>query len=150
MKTFHFNTSHTINSPLSQVFDFFSRAENLEKLTPDWLNFKILTPLPIAMEQGTLIDYQIRMMGFAMNWKTEITAWEPQIRFIDTQIKGPYRRWVHEHRFEERDGRTIMHDSVEYAIPGGFISGFINKFFIRPRIKSIFFYREQIINSLFP
>ena len=149
MKIFHFNTEHTVNRTLDQVFEFFSRAENLEKITPEWLNFKILTPLPITMEQDTLIDYQIKMMGLAMTWKTGITTWEPQIRFVDTQLKGPYRRWIHEHRFEAADGRTIMYDSVEYAIPAGFLSGLINKFFVEPRIQSIFSHRKQIIDQLF-
>ena len=150
MKIFHFKTKQTVNRPLDQVFEFFSRAENLEKITPEWLNFKILTPLPITMEQGTLIDYQIKMMGLAMTWKTGITTWEPQVRFVDTQLKGPYRRWIHEHRFEEADGRTIMYDSVEYAIPAWFLSGVINKFFVGPHIESIFFHRKQIIDQLFP
>ena len=149
MKTFQFKSRQEIGRTREEVFDFFSRAENLEKMTPDWLNFKILTASPIVMNEGTLINYRIRLLGIPLNWKTEITAWDPPFRFVDTQLKGPYRQWIHEHRFEEINGVTIMHDSVEYSFAGGPLSGIMNKYLIRPRINAIFRFRQQIIDTIF-
>ena len=94
-----------INKPLSEVFEFFSNAENLNKITPPDMQFKILTPLPIIIKKGTLIDYKIKVNGIPFNWQTEISEWEPNKRFVDKQLKGPYRVWIHEHTFEEKDGK---------------------------------------------
>jgi ligand-binding SRPBCC domain-containing protein len=94
-------------APLSEVFPFFADAYNLERITPSFLSFKVLTPAPIEMRPGTLIDYRLRVRGAPLRWRSEITAWEPPYRFVDEQRRGPYRAWIHEHRFEERDGRTI-------------------------------------------
>ena len=84
----------------NEVFEFFSVASNLNRLTPGWLKFKILTPGPIEMKVGAIIDYQIVLKGIRMAWKTEITVWSPGIQFVDEQIRGPYKQWVHTHRFE--------------------------------------------------
>ena len=94
-------------APLESVFAFFSDAANLELLTPGWLHFRILSPLPLAMAVGTRIDYRLRLRGVPIRWQSEITAWEPPCRFVDEQRRGPYRVWIHEHRFaeEHREGR---------------------------------------------
>ena len=138
-----------INKPLSEVFEFFSNAENLNKITPPDMQFKILTPLPIIIKKGTLIDYKIKVNGIPFNWQTEITEWEPNKRFIDKQLKGPYRVWIHEHTFEEKDGKTIMNDHVQFLSPGWFLEPIINKLFIEKKVKGIFAYREKILTNLF-
>ncbi len=146
----HFLTTTTvINKPLSEVFEFFSNAENLNKITPPDMQFKILTPLPIIIKKGTLIDYKIKVNGIPFNWQTEITEWEPNKRFIDKQLKGPYRVWIHEHTFEEKDGKTIMNDHVQFLSPGWFLEPIINKLFIEKKVKGIFAYREKILTNLF-
>jgi ligand-binding SRPBCC domain-containing protein len=146
----HFLTTTTvINKPLSEVFEFFSNAENLNKITPPDMQFKILTPLPIIIKKGTLINYKIKVNGIPFNWQTEITEWEPNKRFIDKQLKGPYRVWIHEHTFEEKDGKTIMNDHVQFLSPGWFLEPIINKLFIEKKVKGIFAYREKILTNLF-
>jgi len=146
----HFLTTTTvINKPLSEVFEFFSNAENLNKITPPDMQFKILTPLPIIIKKGTLIDYKIKVNGIPLNWQTEITEFEVNKRFIDKQLKGPYRVWIHEHTFEEKDGKTIMNDHVQFLSPGWFLEPIINKLFIEKKVKGIFAYREKILTNLF-
>lgn len=126
--------------PLIEVFEFFSNAANLQRITPDWVNFQVKTPTPIEVQKGTLIDYTIRMYGIPMPWRTLIDAWEPPYRFVDIQLRGPYRTWHHEHLFEERDGGTLVKDLVDYAVPGGAV---IEWLIVRRDVKRIFEYRTQ-------
>src|SRR5207244_42295 len=95
-----------ISRPVAEIFGFFSDPQRLKDLTPAWLHFRILTPPPIAMQVGAIIEYQIRLYGLPVRWQTEITVWEPPRRFVDLQRRGPYRHWVHEHVFEEVDNGT--------------------------------------------
>jgi ligand-binding SRPBCC domain-containing protein len=146
---FNFTAEQRIKRPIDEVFSFFSKAENLELITPPWLNFQILTPLPIEMKTGTLIDYKIGLYGIPLKWKTEITRWQPPFGFIDTQLKGPYSVWIHQHLFKEHNGVTIMTDSVDYDIPGWFLKPWLNKFFISQQVEAIFAYRKKVINTYF-
>jgi len=109
------------------VFPFFAEARNLETLTPPWLKFEVLTPAPIVMRPGTLIDYRIRVHGLPIRWRTEITAWDPPHRFVDVQLHGPYTLWHHTHTFEERDGGTLCLDHVRYCRARG-----ANQLAVRP------------------
>ncbi|HMS66284.1 MAG TPA: SRPBCC family protein [Ignavibacteria bacterium] len=131
------------------LFDFFSKAENLNKITPPILGFKIITPLPVKMNKGSIIDYKIKLNGFPFNWKTEITKWDPPYLFEDTQIKGPYKMWIHEHRFEERDGNTLMTDTVKYLSPGGIFEFIPHNLIVKKKVGYIFDYREKIFNEIF-
>lgn len=100
MKEFLLETQQLISKPREEVFEFFSNAENLEFLTPDFLNFNILTKLPIKMQEGTEIEYKLKLYGVPIKWKSLITSWNPFESFVDEQIKGPYAKWVHTHIFE--------------------------------------------------
>ncbi len=122
-----------------EVFAFFSDARNLQAITPDWLNFEVATTGSIQMRPGTIIDYRLRLHGIPLRWKTEITAWEPPHRFVDEQRRGPYKLWVHEHRFEPREGGTLTTDVVRYAVPGGKL---IDWLFVRRDVQRIFEYRR--------
>ena len=102
-----------------EIFPFFSRAENLDELTPPWLHFTIQTELPVELREGALIDYRLRIRLMPVRWRSKITVWEPPHRFVDEQVRGPYRRWAHEHTFVEGDGGTLVRDKVEYAVVGG-------------------------------
>lgn len=146
MKTFTLERSTFLPHPIDRVFGFFAEAKNLESLTPPLLKFRILTPRPIDMREGTLIDYQLRVHGIPLRWRSEITAWDPPHRFIDQQLRGPYRRWVHEHRFEAVDGGTRVDDQVQYAVLGGSL---IQRIFVAPDLKRIFAYRQEHLPSLF-
>ncbi len=147
----HVLTTQTkLHASLEEVFAFFSRAENLNQVTPPELHFKILTPLPLEMKVGTIIDYQIRLSGIPFHWRTLITAWEPPYRFVDQQMKGPYKLWHHEHTFEQKDGYVLMTDCVHFLSPGWFLEPIINNLLVEPRVKGIFSYREERFKDIFP
>jgi len=101
------------------VFDLFADAFKLENLTPPFLRFRVVTPKPIDMRLGRLIDYRMRLHGMPIRWRTEITEWEPPFRFEDSQVRGPYSMWIHSHTFEESGGGTLVRDVVRYSVPGG-------------------------------
>ncbi|MGV3774899.1 MAG: SRPBCC family protein [Verrucomicrobiales bacterium] len=122
------------------VFEFFSNAGNLEKLTPNWLNFRILTPCPIEMKRGALIQYRIRYKIFPLRWTTRITEWNPPYRFVDEQLKGPYRQWMHEHDFVEQNGGTLVKDKITYSVWGGRL---VNKLIVQKDVEQIFAYRRE-------
>lgn len=137
---------------IGEVFDFFADAGNLNQLTPPSLNFRILTPPPIAMHEGTLIDYSIRLRGIPMRWRTRISVWQPGRRFVDEQLRGPYALWHHEHTFEARDGGTLVRDRVTYCpalawAPG---AGWVHRGFVQPELRRIFTYRREQMTRLFP
>ena len=145
-----FQTETVIPAPRDAVFSFFSDASNLSRLTPTSLDFQILTPSPIAMNEGTLIDYRIKLRGFPMRWRTRITRWNPPFEFADEQLKGPYRIWLHHHTFEDiGDGRTLMRDEVRYALPLPPF-GEIGLPFVRAEIAGIFKFRTEAILNFFP
>jgi len=148
-KTYILKRQVNIEQPLQKVFDFFSKAQNLEILTPNWLKFKILTHPPIEMKKGALIDYQIKLFGLPMNWKTEISEWQPPHFFIDTQLKGPYTKWVHKHHFKEVENGTEITDIVNYQLPGGLLAPAAHSLIVKHQLKSIFDFRTRIIKEYF-
>lgn len=131
--------------PLDEVFQFFSDATNLQALTPPWLHFRILTPAPIAMHVGTLIDYRIRLHGIPISWQSEITDWSPPRQFVDEQRRGPYRRWVHQHTFGAEGIGTRVSDHVEFEVPFGWLSG---RFVLRD-VEKIFAFRREVLVQRF-
>ena len=138
-----------IPAPREEVFAFFSDAANLDRLTPPWLHFRILTPPPIRMEAGARIRYRLRVHGLPIGWLTEITRWEPPRMFEDTQLRGPYRKWIHQHRFEEASGGTLMTDRVEYLSRGWILAPLVHRLFVRPDVATIFAYRNECLGRIF-
>jgi ligand-binding SRPBCC domain-containing protein len=147
MKEFILEAELWLPRPLDEVFAFFSDANNLETITPSWLNFEVITPGPIIMRPGTLIDYRIRIHGFPVRWRTEITRWQPPHQFVDEQLRGPYKLWHHTHTFAERDGKTWCADRVRYFPRGGAL---MNRLFVRRDVEKIFAYRARRLQELFP
>jgi ligand-binding SRPBCC domain-containing protein len=131
---------------LDTTFRFFADAGNLQRLTPPWLDFAILTPQPITMAPGTLIDYRIRVHGVPVRWRTEIAEWQPPYRFVDQQWKGPYWSWHHTHTFTSADGGTLVEDTVRYRPLGG---GLVHRLFVRRDLERIFSFRQQEILAAF-
>jgi ligand-binding SRPBCC domain-containing protein len=146
MKSFTLTTSIWLPASLEHVFEFFSRAENLERLTPTFLRFRILTRPPVTLRQGTIIDYRISLHGIPVSWQSEITDWNPPHRFVDEQRRGPYRMWKHVHEFEPDDEGTRVTDRVEYATWGGTI---VNTLFVAPDLRRIFAYRHSTLIAHF-
>lgn len=146
-------TEFTLNFELwlprsrDEVFPFFSEARNLEELTPSWLKFEVVTPEPIVMRVGTLIDYRIKIHGLPIRWRTEITDWSPPHQFVDTQLWGPYTLWHHTHTFTEQDGGTLCCDIVRYRPRGGSL---INWLFVRHDVERIFRFRQARLLQIFP
>jgi ligand-binding SRPBCC domain-containing protein len=141
-----FKTELWLPLPPVELFPFFGDAANLDAMTPPWLNFRILTPLPIVLREGTLIDYRLRVHGLPLHWRTRISAWQPPHRFVDEQHRGPYRRWIHEHTFEPRDGGTLARDVVRYAVPFDML---LHRWFIQPDIERIFEFRAAELKRRF-
>jgi ligand-binding SRPBCC domain-containing protein len=136
--------------PPDEVFAFFSDAGNLEAITPPSLRFEIVTPRPIAMRAGTLIEYRLRLRGLRLGWLTRIEAWEPGVRFVDRQLRGPYALWHHTHEFEATaDGGTLMRDTVRYALPLGPAGALAHALFVRRDLQRIFdFRRDEVARRL--
>jgi ligand-binding SRPBCC domain-containing protein len=134
---------------LDEIFNFFSRAENLDQVTPDDLDFSILTPMPINMKVGTLIDYRIKLMKVPFFWRTMISDWEPPYRFVDQQLEGPYVFWHHEHTFEQRDGYVLMTDRVHYLSPGWIFEPLVDSLFVRPQLNKMWAFRSKRFDELF-
>ncbi|MFM8810404.1 MAG: SRPBCC family protein [Chthoniobacterales bacterium] len=132
--------------PPDELFPFFADAGNLDAITPPWLHFRIVTPRPIEMRAGALIDYKLRVRGVPLRWRTLIREWNPPHSFVDEQIRGPYRQWVHRHTFEPKDGGTLARDIVHYAVPFDFIA---HRLLVRPDIEKIFAYRQEALRKKF-
>ena len=146
MRTYQLQTSLWLPQPREQIFAFFFDPKNLEKITPRWLRFEILSPTELAVGRGTRIDYRLRVRGLPIRWQSEITVWEPPARFVDQQTRGPYQVWIHEHTFSEHEGGTIAGDNVVYAVPGGKL---VQKLFVAPDLDRIFHYRHEVLRNIF-
>ena len=149
MAQYIFTASQTIARPRDEVFDFFSRAENLERITPPELGFSIITPTPITIEKGTLLDYRISLYGVPLSWQSEITVWDPPNEFADEQRVGPYKQWIHRHTFTEIDAaNTLMEDEVRYRLPLEPL-GDLGQFLVERQLQNIFDFRRTTVEDLF-
>lgn len=146
MKPASVTTEQLLPRRLAEVFPFFAEARNLERITPPWLRLEVLTPGPIDMRAGAVIDYRLRWRGVPLRWRTEIEVWEPPHRFVDRQLRGPYLLWRHEHLFVEQDGQTLAVDRVDYAAPGGRP---VHRLIVDRDVRRIFAHRRQALEVIF-
>lgn len=146
MRVREFQSEIWLPLPPDQLFPFFADAGNLDAITPPWLHFHIVTSRPVEMRPGALIDYKLRVRWFPLRWQTLIKEWQPPHRFVDEQLHGPYRQWIHTHTFEPRDGGTLARDHVSYAVPFDFIA---HPLFVRRDIEKIFQFRSEALRKRF-
>ncbi|MDA7685638.1 SRPBCC family protein [Candidatus Marinimicrobia bacterium] len=148
-KVYTFKKEQFVPSDMDTVFDFFSRPENLEKITPPAMGFHIMTPKPVEMKEGAIIDYTVNIMGIPARWRTMITSYKINEFFVDEQLKGPYSYWHHKHSFEPVEGGINIVDEITYALPLEAFRSIVHPLFIKPQLKKIFSFRFQIIQDKF-
>lgn len=144
-----FTREQFIDRPLGDVFAFFADANNLQRITPAWLRFEMVTPAPVEMRAGARIDYRIRLHHVPIVWKTLIREWDPPHRFVDAQIQGPYRVWEHTHEFAAVSNGTLVRDVVEYELPAGWLGEVVRRLFVARDIAAIFDHRRAALSDVF-
>jgi ligand-binding SRPBCC domain-containing protein len=138
----------TLDLPRVEVFDFFADAGNLERITPPELQFHIITPQPIDIKKGALIDYRLKLRGIPLTWKTEISAWNPPFEFVDRALKSPYKQWIHRHTFTELEkNKTLIEDEVKYRLPLEPL-GDLAHFIVRKELNYIFDFRQKTVAEI--
>jgi len=142
---FRLETRLWLPAPLDPVFAFFADPANLERITPSFLHFRVVTP-GVEMKRGATIDYRLRLHGIPFRWQSEITAWDAGARFRDEQRRGPYRYWRHSHLFREERNGTVVEDGVDYDVPGGYA---VHQWLVGPDLIRIFTYRQERLREIF-
>ncbi len=141
-------TDHfVVKADLATTWDFFSKAENLPRITPAWMNFQVRTPQPIVLKQDSQLDYTIHWMGIPLNWRTRIIDWSPPRQFIDLQLRGPYSLWHHQHTFTAGEDGTICTDRVLYKVPVPIIGRIMNSLIVKRQLIGIFEFRRKVISQ---
>jgi ligand-binding SRPBCC domain-containing protein len=148
MRTHRLERAQVVRRSLDEVFAFFARARNLEALTPPWLRFEVLTPEPVAMRAGTVIEYRLRLHGLPLRWTSRIEEWEPGAAFVDRQVRGPYRLWHHRHEFEPHPDGTAVRDRVDYAFPLGALGEAVGALVVHRDLERIFDFRRAAVARL--
>ena len=144
----HIDRAQRVPLTLEEAFAFYADASNLEAITPPWLRFRILTPHPIGVGEGTVIDYQLALHRVPVHWRTRIERWEPARRFVDRQVQGPFALWEHTHTFEALPGGTLIRDRVEYRMPLGAVGLLAHRLLIHRDLERIFDYRRSAVDGL--
>lgn len=143
---FHLSARQTLPRPRAEVWAFFSDPRNLSQLTPPETAIRMLNGDGLAMKEGALIDYELRVKGLPLRWTSRIAVWSPPVRFVDIQLRGPYRSWIHQHLFEESPDGTVVGDEVDYQVPGG---RWVHDLFVKHELRRIFAFRMSALHSIF-
>jgi ligand-binding SRPBCC domain-containing protein len=147
MRVHRLSRQQRVEAGVDEVFAFFAQARNLEAITPPWLSFEVLSPDPIEMRVGAVIDYGLRLHGIPLWWQSRIEVWEPGVAFVDAQVRGPYRLWRHRHEFEAVGEATLVRDIVDYALPFG-VAGEAAHWWVRRDLRRIFDHRRSRVAQL--
>lgn len=145
----YFKTEILLPAPIEDVFDFFSDAKNLERITPDFLHFKVLDQSTPQIQDGTVFNYRLKIRGIPVHWQSRIEQWRPLEQFADTQLRGPYQKWYHLHSFERRGAQTFMKDEVIYRLPLGYLGDLFAGRWVDRDVRNIFAYRSKVISEIF-
>ena len=148
MRVYQLDRAQVVHRPVEDVFRFFADARNLEDITPPWLRFELVTREPIEMSVGTLIEYRLRLHGIPLRWVSRIDVWEAGCRFVDRQVRGPYRLWEHLHTVEPHPEGTLSSDHVRYALPLGVLGVAIHRAVVERDLRRIFDHRRQAVTRL--
>ena len=141
MKTYTLERDQWIPRPLEELLPFFADARNLEAITPPWLHFGLLPPVPESVEQGVRIEYRLKLGGIPIRWRTRIRDWDPPRGFVDVQERGPFALWEHSHHFQSLPGGVVMRDVVRYAPPLGPLGRVAHALALRSTLSAIFDHR---------
>jgi len=147
-KTYRLERSQLVRRSIDETFGFFADAANLQAITPEYLHFQILTPLPVEMREGALIDYRLRLYGLPIRWRTRIDEFVPGSHFVDSQIRGPYRLWRHRHEFHETGEGIVVVDKVDYQLPLAAVGRAMHAVMVRSTLEQIFDYRREQVGRL--
>jgi len=146
---YHLRRQQRVLRPLDEVFAFFDKPENLARITPGWMGFEILTPSPLVMRRGAVIDYALRLGPLPGRWRSMITTYDPPHCFVDEQLSGPYSFWHHTHRFEEIAAGTLVTDHVQYLLPLGPAGKLAHALVVRRMLEGIFDHRTRAVDERF-
>lgn len=149
MKQYLIRHEQLVARPLNEVFAFFEKPRNMVLITPPTMKFVCLTPHPIALRNGTIIEYSVRVFGYRIHWTAIITDYLPPYKFVDVQLRGPYAFWHHTHSFDESSRGTLIVDEVRYVLPFGILGRLAHALFVKRKIEKIFKYRAEIVSSTF-
>lgn len=131
----------------ADVFAFFADPANLPRVTPAALRLRLLTPI-VALAPGAVLDCEIRWLGLPLHWRTFIREFDPPYRFVDVQVRGPWARWEHRHRFLEDNGGTLMEDRVTYRPPLGVLGGGVHRVLLRRQLERAWEHRQRRLSEL--
>jgi ligand-binding SRPBCC domain-containing protein len=148
MRLHKLESEQRVERPLPEVFEFFSKPGNLQRITPPWLSFEIVGEEPGAVTAGMEIEYRLRVHGVPMHWRSRIDRFELDREFVDSQLNGPYKVWIHQHRFEADGETTIIRDTVRYQIPFGILGALAHLLFVRRDLRRIFAYRHSAVEVI--
>ncbi|NNL66421.1 MAG: SRPBCC family protein [Myxococcales bacterium] len=148
MKVYVLEREQLVRAPADAVFEFFADAGNLQTITPPWLGFEFVTPMPIEMKVDARIEYRLKLAGVPLRWRTRISRWEPGRGFVDEQERGPYALWEHTHRFEVTDRGVWVSDRVRYALPLGPLGRIAHALAVHSALHRIFDFRFQRTREL--
>jgi len=150
MKIYRIHTKQNVPITKQQAWEFLSNPANLSEITPDYMNFRIISGADRKTYAGQIIQYKVNPLpGITTTWVTEITHVQEGEYFVDEQRYGPYAMWHHKHFIKEIPGGVEMEDIVDYKLPLGFIGQLVHPFLVQPKLDQIFAFRESALIKKF-